>query len=85
VQLLVRNWNADTSGMQSFTSHEAPAPSRAAHLRIKQDRRAVADRRSAWRGGRRDGDWLGRPSGPMPDTMPRVSLVRFRTFISSLW
>lgn len=32
---------------------------------VAVDRRRSADRRSYWRGGRRDSDWLTRPAGAL--------------------
>lgn len=49
------------------------------------DRRRAPDRRTTWRGGRRDSDWVGRP----PDAWHRyvaesADLPRWRQMLSSL-
>ena len=35
------------------------------HLRVQPDRRRMPDRRSQWRGGRRDADWIPARLGPL--------------------
>jgi hypothetical protein len=49
------------------------------------ERRDAPDRRTEWRGGRRDADWLYRP----PDALKRLEVLqrraaRIRMFVASL-
>jgi hypothetical protein len=52
------------------------------------DRRRLPDRRSQWRGGRRDSDWQSRPAGALAlltATERETSLLRRMLAAINLW
>jgi hypothetical protein len=52
------------------------------------DRRRIPDRRAAWRGGRRDSDWVNRPQGTLAQfnrPSPARTLRRVAYYVMHLW
>ena len=78
--------DADTSDMDQSTT--APAPDYEALPLVAVDRRRCPDRRMAWRGGRRDADWINRPPGVLAraerSQRRRVAWQQWRA-LRSLW
>jgi hypothetical protein len=49
------------------------------------DRRRTPDRRTVWRGGRRDSDWVNRPPGVLTELEAKGrTLAAFRKAVSSV-
>ena len=63
--------------------HKTLSPELAGELPVVVlfDRRSAPDRRTEWRGGRRDSDWLIRPSGAL-DRMAQANrlILAWRTW-----
>jgi hypothetical protein len=69
---------SDTACMPAYQSFDMFA------RRLVAERRDTSDRRTEWRGGRRDADWLYRP----PDALKRLEVLqrraaRIRMFVAS--
>lgn len=61
-----------------FDVEDVPPPPRG------MDRRVSPDRRTIWRGGRRDTDWVNRPPDVWDRFAPGQAPSRWRTVLSTL-
>ena len=86
VTLTARSARADTAFMLT-TAEDHLTKAIWGQPTITHDRRKAPSRRTSWRGGRRDSDWLSRPPGALKrfeKLQPRTARLR-RFVMSFLW